>query len=252
MHVYGDDSYRRNRAVREIIAKYSKKYPDGVVQVVDFLNEKALEQLTSFIGVNSLFAKNTLIIVRSPEEGDKKLAKVLKEFHESERVIVFVISDKKLPKDFAFLYADGIGPAKAEFKGLEGMNLLKFLKADAAEKNLSVSDEQLRVIGEVYDGDTWGAVTEIERVASGGAVAEKKTAFDFIGLIRSIVGGGRLEAKLKALFVLCKYDEPAKVFNMVAAFASGRDKVRMADYDIAIKAGKFEYEEALLEYVLLS
>ncbi len=252
MHVYGDDSYRRNRAVREIVAKYNTKYPDGVVQYVDFADEEALDKLAGLAGATGLFAKNTLVIARSPEEGEKKLAKLLKEFKTQERVTILVIADKKLPKDFAVLYEEGVGPAKAEFENLEGMELLKFLKADAAEKNLVVSDVQLKAIGEIYTGDTWGAVTEIERVASGGAVTVKKTAFDFIGLIRSIAGSGRVESRLKALFLLFEYDEPAKVFNMVAAFAAGKEKVRMADYDLLVKGGKLEYEEALLEYVLTS
>ncbi len=252
LHLYGDDSYRRNRAVREIIAQYQKKYPDGTVGTIDFNDEDALAKLAAFAAAPGLFAKSSLAVVRAPEEGGKELAKLLKTFAEVKHVTVLVVADKKLPKEFAVLYEKGVGPAKAEFETPEGIEFLKFLKADAAERELKVPDTVIAAIGAVYAGDTWGAVTEIQRVAGGGEIAQKGPAFDFIGLIRTIAGGTNVAQRLKALFLLFEYDEPAKVFNMVAAFAGGSAKVKMADYDIAIKSGKLEYGEALLEYVLTS
>lgn len=250
MHVYGDDSYRRNRAVREIVAQYQKKYPDGTVGNIDCNDQDSLKKLESFAAAPGLFSKSSLAIVRSPEEGGKELAKLLKTFADSKHVTVLVVADKKLPKDFAVLYEKGVGPARADFEQPEGIDFLKFLKADAAERGIKISDTQLKSIGELYNGDTWGAVTEIERVASGGAIGEKGATFDFIGLIRTIAGGTNVAQRLKALFLLFEYDEPAKVFNMVAAFTTGGAKVKMADYDVAIKSGKLEYGEALLEFVL--
>lgn len=250
LHLYGSDSYRRLRASRGIIAQYLAKYPDGFVQTFDLSREGEFDRLRSFVGAPGLFAKATLAIVRQPEEGEKPLVKFLKEAAELAYVTVLVVADKKLPKDFSFLYEKEVGPAKKEFEPLEGMEFLKFLKADSAERGVAVSDAQLAAIGQAYEGDTWGAVTELDRVSHGGAVEKAAQGIDFIGLIRTLAGGSVAAARLKALFLLLDYDEPAKVFNMAAAFTRGGDKVKMADYDIAVKSGKLEYSEALLEFAL--
>jgi hypothetical protein len=250
MHVYGADTYRRSRAIREIVAKYQAKYPDGTVGYFDFEDDDALAALRSFAGAPGLFAKASLAIVYNPGDGEKPLAKLLKELAEQTHVTILVVADKKLPKDFAFLYEKGIGPAKAEFEPLEGMDFLKFLKADMTERGLSLTDMQYKQIGDEYAGDTWGAITEAERVAGGGAFEGKGTQIDFIGLIRALAGGNRVEQRLKALLLLLDYDEPAKIFNMAAAFVQGQGKIKMADYDVAIKSGKLDYAEALLEYAL--
>lgn len=250
MHVYGPDSYRRGRAIREIVAQYLKKYPDGTVGHFDCAEKGAVEQLREFAAAPGLFAKAALAIVQNPGDGEKPLAKLLKEVSQDPHVTVLVVADKKLPKDFALLYGDGVGPKKKEFDYLTGIEFLKFLKAAAADRELVITDEKLKAIGGAYAGDTWGAVTEIERVARGGSLVERGPAFDFIGLIRGMNGQGGPAGRLRNLFLLLESDDAAKVFNMVAAFASGADKVRMADYDVAVKSGRFGYDEALLEYVL--
>ena len=44
--------------------------------------------------------------------------------------------------------------------------------------------------------------------------------------------------------------EATYIFNSLAYIAKGKDIVRMADYDVAVKSGNLEYEEALLDFVL--
>ncbi|TSC96136.1 MAG: hypothetical protein Athens101426_490 [Parcubacteria group bacterium Athens1014_26] len=46
---------------------------------------------------------------------------------------------------------------------------------------------------------------------------------------------------------LSRSQEPAMIFNMIAVspYGSPAWKQKMADYDVAIKSGKLEYEEVL-------
>ena len=44
--------------------------------------------------------------------------------------------------------------------------------------------------------------------------------------------------------------EAAYIFNSLAYIAKGKDIVRMADYDVAVKSGNLEYEEALTDFVI--
>ena len=45
-------------------------------------------------------------------------------------------------------------------------------------------------------------------------------------------------------------EEPAYLFNLLAYQAQGKDLGRFAEYDVSIKSGGLEYEEALLAFVL--
>ena len=46
--------------------------------------------------------------------------------------------------------------------------------------------------------------------------------------------------------------DPAMIFNISAAspYLTKEQKVKMADYDVAIKSGKLEYNEVLLSMML--
>ena len=48
-------------------------------------------------------------------------------------------------------------------------------------------------------------------------------------------------------------EEPVKIFNILASrtYLSFEDLQKMADYDIMVKSGKMEYEEVLLDLILL-
>ncbi len=246
-YLYGPDTYRRGRYLREqLLAPYHKKYPDGSVGVFDLLEEDAVAKLQSFSGGTGLFAKTALAVVYHPEEGEKEFVKFLKEVGESTATTVIVVADKKLTKEFAFL----MNGKEKEFEPLSGLDFLKFIKAEAKTLELAVTDVQLKAIGEAYDGDTWAAMTEIERVAAGGAIEQHTIVVDFMGLLRTLSAGRNLPALLRALTLLTDYDEPAKVFNLLGAFVYGSAKIKMADYDLAVKTGKLEYPEVLLDFVL--
>jgi hypothetical protein len=250
LHVYGPDAYRRSRAVKEIVEKYTEKYPDGSVLTVDCEDEGALQALQSALTNRGLFAKATLVIVLNPAEATKELVRVMKSAGEVPVVTVLVVAAKKLPKDFAFLYVAGVGPKKQAFEELEGKEFLSFLKTESIASGYKVSDEELRAVAGLYAGDTWSAMTEIARVASGATATGAKDSFDFVAAMSTLMNGTRLEQRLRALFLLLENEDPAKVFNMAGGWARGSGKIKMADYDIAVKSGALEYGEALLDYAL--
>ena len=63
-------------------------------------------------------------------------------------------------------------------------------------------------------------------------------------------GLGDLRGRLTALErMFAENEPPAKVFNIIAYQLPGRLE-EMAAYDLAVKSGKMDYEEALLDLVL--
>jgi hypothetical protein len=62
--------------------------------------------------------------------------------------------------------------------------------------------------------------------------------------------GKEVSGRLRALETLLAQSDPAaKIFNILAS--QWKEKtLQIADYDFAVKSGKLEYEEAVLDLVL--
>ena len=100
-----------------------------------------------------------------------------------------------------------------------------------------------------YEGDSWGAVTELIRLSLGGTSEAQFKTPDFFPLVQALKNAS-VSVRLPALTMALEREEPAAIFNVLAALVDFPTKQIMADYDVAIKSGKLEYEEALLGFVL--
>ena len=73
---------------------------------------------------------------------------------------------------------------------------------------------------------------------------------EFFDLIGGILNSPSVASRLKILEVLLDNEDSAMIFNFVASFSRGFQKIKMADYDAMIKSGRLNYEEALLDAVI--
>ncbi len=247
IYLYGADSYRRAQKLKEIIAAYEKKH-SGLTKDVFYLDEKeAFERLTLFLETQSLFGSAKLVVIYSADEAPGS-AKLLKTFLEEKTTTIIVISDKKLPKEFAYLLKK---PAiTQEFEPLETSALYAFIKKEAEERGATLTSDTLRYLSELFGADTWGIVTELEKLALGGRVSTVLHPPAFFPLVQQIKRRGDMRSCLLALGHLLETEDPAAIFNVTASIADPELKIKMADYDIAIKSGKLEYEEALLDLAI--
>lgn len=248
MYLYGADSYRRTKELRDnILLPYIKKYPEGIIERFYLGEEGTLERLENFIGSQSLFEKKKIGVIYEIDSEEKKHQAILKSALEDEGTTLVVVSEKKLPKVFDFLLKE---PVKAyEFEPLTGAKFVNFLKKEVGSQKLTVNDSVISQVASLHDGDTWGAVTELYNIAYGSVSEKASTAPEFFPMIQAFKGSSQA-GRIKALWYALETTEPAAVFNMLATLVSGGDKIKMADYDVAIKSGKLEYEEALLDFVI--
>jgi hypothetical protein len=250
-YLYGPDTYRRNQVLRETIRNnYEKKHSGITVREFSFEQDGALENLTSFLSAGSLFDTTKLAILTEPEEAKPKaLANFLNEHAEDKNHTIVVVADKKLTKEFAFMLEK---PVKAqEFALLDRPHMLSFLKKEAERIGFTaVTAEALNALADAYADDTWSAVTELQSVAHGKKFEAPQMIPDFFPLIQGVKGGGVASRQLGALHHLLEHHDAAMVFNMIASMSDGSTKMQMADYDVAIKSGKMDYPEALLDLIL--
>lgn len=251
-YLYGADAYRRGARLRRLISDFQEKFPQGGVGFFDCTEDGALPALERFVSALGLFSPEALAVVRSPEAGERALNKILKEVIGDGRVHLVLLADKKLPAaEFSVLKNDAQkGLTVESFDDFKDGDFLAYITEECQERNLKVSKEVIREVAAMYPGDTWMAMTELSSVAFGGSPTPPAlTGGDFTAQILALIGQD-VGRRLRSLYFFLRDDEPAKTFNIAAAWMRGATKVRMADYDVAIKTGKLEYEDALFDIVV--
>jgi len=263
--LYGPDDYRRAQKKKEIIAEFRKKHSDLGLGFFDSENQNVLDDLASFARNQSIFEdKKLAVFTNAFEIEDKKLAKALLPLAKEKSTTVLISEREKPVKALAFLIQKP--PFTQKFENFLGAEWDAFIKREAKNIGLALADDAARFLGAVYQGNSWALVTELQKLAAlkiptesaGANVAVHKNDLDAFGLETTpnywaLLNGLKsydMRARLSALETLFSINDPApKIFNIFSAQA-GEKLPRMAAYDIAIKSGKLDYEEALLDLAI--
>lgn len=255
--LYGPDDYRREQKKKFYIQEFKKKYSGLSVGYFDLTEEGALEELRAFLRGQSLFQEKKLAAAENIYLTDeKRLAEALRPIVAKKATIFLSSESKKPPKALAFLLEK---PNMAEeFENLEGPAWNAFIKKSAEGFGLGLEPEALRLLAEVYKNNTWGLMTELQKLSNFGKKVISKKDLEALGLetlpnywvTMNGLRGPRLESRLWALEkMLAQKEPPAKLFNILASM--WREKTpQMAEQDFKIKSGKLEYDEALVDLIV--
>ncbi len=266
-YLYGPDSYRRGEKLREILNAYRAKHKYADMRVFDLEhNPDEWRDAVDFANQPSMFADaKVLVVYESGSGADEKQWKTFLKTACSEKGIFLFISDAKKPKTaFSFLLKDA--EKAQEFENLSGKFLSMFIKKESEKRGVVFSPDALQIFLrnlEVSAEPSWRAIVEIEIFSLLGSskisisdlrayssLVKKREVFIEARAIISTNGIGK---KLEALERLLLQDEaPAYIFNSLSFQSRGADAEKLAGYDISVKSGKLEYEEALLDFVLSS
>jgi len=238
LYLYGPDIYRRDKVLKnKILEPYFQKYSNNIRTF-----DSKGEGLEEFILNQSLFDKVKIGIIHSPI---KEIAKIIKEFKDDPLTTLIITADKKLTKEFAYLLKE---PVKSySFDLLKGRELTSYIIQEATERGVTLTKEELMALNVLFAGDLWAVSTELDKKAVGGVIETTESVGDFFALVKRFSRASSSE-RLEILYLLMKDNDSAMVFNMITAFSFKKGK--MADYDILIKSGKLEYEEALLDIAI--
>lgn len=272
--LYGPDDYRREEKKRWYVEEFKKKYSGlsaGSFDLADStlrpsLGQAAspLERLKIFLRGESLFEEKKLAVLENLYEAEEKtIIETLQSFVDKKSTIIVCSERKKPAKAFDVLLEK---PSVVEkFEYLAGAEWAAFVRAEAKMIGVTFDAAAAQFLAEVYQGNSWGLVTELQKARSMGKEVGRKD-LEALGLevapnywammngLKSFDMKNRLRA-LEKMFALG--DPPPRIFNILASqwrFDSahrGREKTaQMAEYDFKIKSGKLEYEEALVDLVL--
>lgn len=250
--LYGPDSYRRDARKKEILdeLRAEKQWEFGSFDSED---DSSLAALAGFLGTPSLFRGKRLAILHDAVL-EEKWEKVLETVLKSTDAEILLTTNKKPRKEFSFLLKK---PVQCEvFEFLDGNEWESFIKKEAAARGISLGSGTLRALADEYAKNTWGLVTELEKLRGlGKRTIETRdillaggTREDFWSITGRLLGSQR-GARLMALEEMLAYEDPAKIFYILASRLRGREDA-VAHADVAIKSGKVDFEEALLGLLL--
>lgn len=257
--LYGSDDYRRTEQARFYISGYRGKYGTAPAMHFDMAERDALLRLTDYCASASMFDAHKLAVLhdvaRTAEPAP--LAKFLKSCLESKEIVILISAERKASSPFTFLNA----LKRAEHFALpEGAALSAFIGDEAGRRGIALEPAAVLLLEAASSGDTWWIATELDRAALLGPPAGragKKTLgvadFPHLDLDQKGVEGLLYEfcsfsraARLAALEKLFRGRHDAgMVFNRLA-YRDARKVPVFADYDVLVKSGKLDYEEALL------
>lgn len=264
--IYGLDSYRRRQKLKEIADKYAESHLNGRFDFSENKEEELL-QFKEFVSGGSLFKGVKFAVLEGVFGGFKdcelEIADILKRNVENKDVVLAVYEEKSPPKKFGFLLEKPV--LSQEFEILEGGRAEFFIKKEADKRGLKINKSAVVFLAEIFKGDGWGLINEFDKISALGRknldAAFLKNFVDYPRPLESReffwqIGGlasqsiGRTLAGLEILF--SRGEEPAKIFNILAASKRNNPQVvkKFADCDAAIKSGKNDYEEALLDMAL--
>ena len=248
IYLSGPDNYQRDKKLQWYAQEFRKKHSALTVEHFTLSEDGELARLKEFATAQSLFDNFKFGVLNEVADIDpEELSEILKLALNSRNLTLVISVGKSLPKEFKILNEESI--IKEEFD-LASSDLIGFLKKEAGKRDLKltpvISDALIKNCG----GDKWWLITELDRLALGAVSESAREDQNFFGLINKFRNADSVAYALPALERLLDFEEPAKLFNFLASQADQRLKIKMADYDAAVKSGKMEYPEALLDLAL--
>ena len=278
--LYGPDDYRREQKKWEILLEFKKKRSDLGVGRFDLSGDGEFEKFQDFLKNQSLFQVAKMAVLENSFQvlGDKlkvELKKILKEVIENKDVTVLISEKDKPIKTLDFLLK---GPVLAQtFEILKGGEWESFVRREIKKREMEISPDGARFLAQVYEGNTWAFITELDKIQHLGSPppshstprvsdpmgSESRTEIDTrdledLGIEQvpsfwSLIWGFKspdIKQRMWALEkVLGSNEQPAKIFNILAYQLPGKLQ-DLARYDLMVKSGKLEYEEALVDLVI--
>ncbi len=263
--LYGPDSYRKNKKLNEIVGQYKSKHKDIDIKLFDLAgNPEIWGEATDFLRQPSMFVKSKLAIIKNATETErKKWIEVLKSYSKSKEVFIIISEEKKPKKEFNFLLREPVESQK--FEELEGDELSRFLRQQIKGVSFKLTPGAWRFFVSYLLSDkdrSWRAVSEFQKIALAGfnspveesdlkKIIKWWSSEEMFLTTRKILNSLDVGVRLGYLeSLIAKGEDSSHIFNLLAFQARGKDIEKFSDYDISVKSGGLEYEEALVDFAI--
>ncbi|PIR97975.1 MAG: hypothetical protein COT89_01855 [Candidatus Colwellbacteria bacterium CG10_big_fil_rev_8_21_14_0_10_42_22] len=253
--LYGPDSYRRIKKLNELVNLFIEKRGAISHERFDLETNEDLGPPERFLGTPSMFSSKKLVVLDNPFENvdTRGLKKILKKYTEDKDTNIIINTRKKFTATFKFLIQS---PNKfEEYQELEGLALDRFIDKEATNLGLKININDKNLIKESFGSNSWRISTELECLAltSKKVVGIKEEKISYFNAINTIKGWSGPPQKVVALENLMSINrlEAERIFNGLAFQLRSQAEANMyADYNAAARAGRLDYDEALVAVAL--
>jgi len=252
--LYGPDSYRRLQKQLELQESYREKKGNLSKEYFDMEEEGAVEMFKDFMANRSMFGDAKFAVVENAYEAtdNKQFRETLKNELESKTAVVLINTEGKPPATLKFLLEK---PVKSQsFEALKGTVLEHFINKEAVRRGLKLSASIVESLQEMFQSDTWGIITELDKMMlTGNHIESRGIKKEFYPLVNILRGDRDFKKRLVALEIILsdRRDDPARVFNVTSYGPRNQKEAAVfADYDVSVKSGKLDYEEVLVDFAL--
>lgn|SRR3989338_2524233 len=174
--LYGADTYRSRKKLREIIAEYRKSSGSDLNFHGFNGGDTKAEKIKETLGTDSLFSSKKLITIDNPLvcEPWEALLALLRSNAQDADSLIFLWEEEILGKEKIERMEEikKIATKVQEFKSLDDHNLVFWIQTEAAKKGLKLAPKEAEELARL-GGDLWKIANEIEKLSLGNRVSQK-------------------------------------------------------------------------------
>ncbi len=171
LFLYGDESFRLSKKIKNLTEDFLKNNPSGSsFEVCDFEESSNIENLENLINSQGLFSVQKIIIVKNvfssvSSENQRKIKSILEK---SDFQDVIIICEYTNPRKNAVLFKWLLTNSSDtyEFKSLDDKELVKWAKEEIKNNNASLSRDTLNfLLNLLGDNNLYKLLSEIKKLA---------------------------------------------------------------------------------------
>ncbi|OHA62817.1 MAG: DNA polymerase III subunit delta [Candidatus Wildermuthbacteria bacterium GWA2_46_15] len=185
LFLYGQDSFRSRKKLKEIIEQHQKVRPGGLnLFYHDFLEDN-FSDFRSQIENQSMFVEKKLVVIENVLDNQDLSQKFLEYLKEKEKLlrddilIFFEVKEFNLNNSL-FTFLKKIAQTQ-EFKPLALPALRLWIRQEAKEQGTEIEDPAIDQLIAFFNNDLWSLSSEIKKLAS--LKADRKIEISDIGLL---------------------------------------------------------------------
>lgn len=271
IYLWGEDSFLRNKKLKEILNLYKDKYQNFDLLILDIEEEVVKDiflKIKDFLNQPSMFILKKVLVLKQfflleDSQENKEIKNFLEKFISDENIFIIISDERKAKKIFLNLLEKAY--KVYSFNELTGENLKKFILKELKLRSLVFSkkafDYFLNYILSFPNRSNL-VINELDKIY----FLKLKKTIELEDLKKIIFWQSKEEVNIinkklansyslkEKLFYLEKMflqkEEPAYIFNNLVYYLKNEKIFKLADYDVLIKSGELTYEEALLDFIL--
>jgi DNA polymerase-3 subunit delta len=263
--IFGEDTFRANRKLKEIIERYRKIHRSGLNLKVFDLKERSFEDFKEEFEFSPMFFEKKLFILKNASQNQQFKEKFLKEidkFQNSKEIILF-FEEGEIKNDHFFTEIKKRAKFQ-EFKLLDRLRLKIWVKQEFERYQAKVEERVVEKLIFLLGNDLWQMSEEIKKLVAfkkGGFIREKdvetlispKLELDIFKTIDAICAKDKKLAFRSLHSLFKKGEKPSLLFSMLKYqfrnLISAKDLIEKGERPSQIK-DKLNLHPFVLEKIL--